>query len=77
MPLSKKFPSKIAANGQVVVPKELRDGLGLKGGDIVVFSADEHAGIIRVTMSKPTISFSSRVGALKNLRGRDHGDVRP
>ena len=41
--------SRLTSKGQVTVPKEIRDALGLKSGDLVQFTVDEcgHAFIER------------------------------
>ena len=71
MATPRKFTSKIAANGQVVVPKELRDLLSLKGGDSIVFIAEETGtGMIRIELKKPTQSFKNMVGLFSDLKGR-------
>jgi AbrB family looped-hinge helix DNA binding protein len=71
MATPRKFTSKVAANGQVVVPKELRDLLSLKGGDSIVFLAEETGtGMIRIEIKKPTQSFKNMVGILSDLKGR-------
>lgn len=67
----KKFTSKVAANGQVVVPKELRDLLSLKGGDSIVFFAEEsETGLIKIMLRKPTPSFAKLFGIFSDLQGR-------
>ncbi len=76
MGVPKQYPSKIAANGQVVIPKELRETLGLKGGDTVLFYAEEQqAGIFKVVLRKPTLSFKAMVGAFKELEGRPWREI--
>ena len=76
MPNPKKFTSKIAANGQVVVPKELRDLLNVKGGDSIVFLAEESAtGMIRIEIRKPARSFKNMLGLIADLKGRPAADV--
>lgn len=44
------FGSNLTSKGQVTIPKEIRDILGLKPGDRVVFvlEGDGHARIVRV-----------------------------
>ena len=67
----RKFTSKVAANGQVVVPKELRDLLSLKGGDSIVFFAEEtDSGLLKIVIRKPAPSFAKMVGIFSHLKGR-------
>ena len=73
---SKSYLSKVAANGQVVIPKQLRDSLGLKGGDTILFSAEEKPpGILRVVLRKTSLSFRSMVGGFKALKGRPTHEI--
>ena len=72
MSKKKSYRSRIAANGQVVIPKELRDALHLKGGDAILFDAEEVEGIVRVAIRKPWVSFSSLIGTLKHLSGKTY-----
>ena len=65
MGLKKSYKSKIAANGQVVIPKELRDALGLHHGDIVTIQSEEVDGqVIKIVIGRPRVTFSSLVGLL-------------
>lgn len=50
--MEEKFPEgkfmatvKIGAKGQIVIPKEARDLLGLKEGDALILMADKNQGI--------------------------------
>lgn len=73
---SKTFISTLATNGQVVIPKELREAMGLKGGDTVVFLAEEEkAGFLKVSVRRPAPLFASMVGALKHLAGRPYREI--
>lgn len=76
MGATKKFTSKIAANGQVVVPIELRVLLSLQGGDSIVFVAEQDdAGLFKIMIRKPTPSFKGLVGAFAELSGSSHKDI--
>lgn len=67
----KKFTSKMAANGQVVVPKELRELLSLTGGEMLVFLAEEgDSGMLKITLRKPAPAFNKLVGVMADLKGR-------
>ena len=71
MGAQKKFISKLAANGQVVVPKELRDWLSLKGGDSIIFLAEEsETGFLRIMIQRPSPSFSNIFGIFSDLNGK-------
>jgi AbrB family looped-hinge helix DNA binding protein len=71
----KKFNSKVAANGQVVLPKELRDSLCIKGGDTIVFYAEENEGSITISIRRPSTLFGPIVGVLSQLKGRPSKEI--
>jgi len=76
MGIPKSYSTKVAANGQIVIPKELRDALGLKGGDIILFCTEEQpAGFLKIVLRRPSISFKSIVGTFKELSGRPLGQI--
>lgn len=54
---------KVGAKGQVVLPKELRDDLGIKPGDEVIFDKGDGEIRVRKARSKDEI-LDSLVGAL-------------
>lgn len=73
---SKTFVSTLATNGQVVIPKELREAMGLKRGDTVVFLAEEEkTGFLKVSVRRPAPSFASMVGVLKHLSGMPYREI--
>ena len=39
--------TKLSSKGQITIPKEIRDKLGLEPGDKVLMEAMEHAAVIR------------------------------
>jgi AbrB family looped-hinge helix DNA binding protein len=60
---------RVTEKGQVTIPKDLRDALGIGAGTEVEFERDDDAVVIRKVSDGPT-----RGGQLaKRLRGR--GDV--
>ena len=67
MAAAKLYVSRVATNGQVVIPKELREAMGLRGGDRVLFLVKQGSGPAEVRLRKPAVSFSSKVGALRHL----------
>jgi AbrB family looped-hinge helix DNA binding protein len=55
----------MAANGQLVLPKELREYLGLSGGEILTIQAEDKGnGIIEVTIQRPRTAFRVIIGLL-------------
>ena len=65
MSVKKSYKSKLAVNGQVVIPKELRDALGLHPGDVITIQSEEVDGqVIKIVIQRPRVTFSSLVGLL-------------
>jgi AbrB family looped-hinge helix DNA binding protein len=65
MGIKKLYRSKIAANGQLVLPKELRESLGLSGGEILVIQAEDKGnGNIEVTLQRPRTAYRTIIGLL-------------
>ncbi len=61
---------KVSSKGQVVIPKYLRDSIGLKEGDVVMIAKHENRLIIMKKPDDPLAALSetgSRV-AMKNIR---------
>ena len=76
MQSQKAYVSKLASNGQVVIPKELRETLRLKGGDTVIFLAQEDkGGSVKITLQKRTVPYRSAVGALRHLANKDYRQI--
>jgi len=65
MGIKKLYRSKIAANGQLVLPKELRESLGLSGGEILIIQAEDKGnGNIEVTLQRPRTAYRAIIGLL-------------
>lgn len=63
------YKSKIATNGQVVIPKELRDVMGMKPNDLIKFilsTSEDGPAEVRITIDSQ--EFSSLVGLLHNKK---------
>ncbi len=82
----KAIARKVSSRGQTVLPKELRDSLGIRPGDEVEFVREE-AGTWRIRRRTPEENpFESAIGSLRghrklegtakdileNIRGRYH-----
>lgn len=63
------FKAKITSKGQITIPKEVRDSLGLRQGDELIFRETSCGYLIekRVTESP----FDKYVGSLRDLSGED------
>jgi len=57
--------STLTSKGQITIPREVRDGLGLREGDRVVFQFDDHGNLLlRQETSRP---LGRLPGLLKHL----------
>lgn len=65
--------TKITSKGQVTVPKDVRERLGLRPGDEIEFVEDR--GGFRVQKRVPTSPFEKYRGYLKHLAGRDPDEL--
>ena len=41
--------AKVTSKGQITIPKEVRDALGLAAGDSVIFRVEEHRAVLART----------------------------
>ena len=65
---------RVTQKGQITIPKEIRDELGIHVGDEVSFRRT-HRGtveVVRVVRSSP---FRRYKGALKHLRGKNPDEI--
>ncbi len=70
MGAKKLYYSKIAANGQMVLPKELREALDLSGGEVLnIIAEDRGGGVIIVTIQRPRKKFTELIGLLSLPEG--------
>ena len=61
--------AKLTSKGQVTIPKDVRERLGLQAGDEIEFIEDELG--FRVQKHFPISPFIKYRGYLKDLAGRD------
>jgi AbrB family looped-hinge helix DNA binding protein len=61
--------TRITTKGQVTIPKEVRDRLGLRPGDELEFT--EENGTFRLKKRLPPVPLRKYRGYLKHLAGRD------
>lgn len=57
-----KVVAKITSKGQITLPKEIRELLGVESGDSVRFEV--HDGKVEVYPQKPRLDFQSMIGLL-------------
>lgn len=67
---------KISSKGQLVVPKYLRDAVGMKSGDIVIVSKLDNKLMIMKKPDDPAKALidSGKTIALKNIRREIKGE---
>ena len=70
----KKNSSTISSKGQVTVPQEIRNRIGLSAGDRVEFVVENGQTIIRPLRSE-TNPFEKYKGVLKSFRSRKEIDA--
>ena len=68
-----KEKSKITSKGQVTIPKDVRECLGLKPGDEIEFVEDN--GVFRVQKRLLVSPFKKYRGYLRSLAGRNPDDL--
>lgn len=68
-----KEKSKITSKGQVTIPKDVRERLGLRPGDEIEFVEDN--GVFRVQKRLLVSPFKKYRGYLRSLAGRNPDDL--
>jgi antitoxin PrlF len=63
--MEKSFTSVVTSKGQITVPQEIRERLGLKKGDRVEFVAEKNRTVVRraVTNENPFAKYAGMLGA--------------
>jgi AbrB family looped-hinge helix DNA binding protein len=64
---------RVTRKGQITIPREIRQRLGLEPGDEVEFVQDDHG--VRVQKRRDTSPFGEYQGYLTELAGRDPDEV--
>lgn len=59
--------SRMTIKGQVTIPKDVRDALGLKPGDLVSFEAEEGGVIVRKGRQTQPVQFADRLARARAL----------
>jgi len=66
--------TKVTSKGQVTIPKDIRESLGIESGDELEFVEGEH-GTVTVRKIPPPRNFHEWRGFLKDLEGRSTDDL--
>lgn len=66
--------AKVTSKGQVTIPKEVRDALGIAEGDRVVFRVEQHRAVLARTSNLLDLAGSVEVPSAK--RGATWDEVR-
>lgn len=67
------MPTKVDDRGRVLIPKELRDKLGLEPGDEVLVDADEEAVYLRPALPRAE-AVDRLIGSITEENARDDGE---
>lgn len=59
--------AKITSKGQITIPKEVREALGAKEGDSLVFEVED--GRARVSVERQSVSFADYAASAPASRG--------
>ena len=65
--------TRITAKGQVTIPKEVRERMGLRPGDELEFVEED--GVFRLRKRVPPNPFKKYRGYLKHLAGQDPDEL--
>ena len=65
--------TRVTSKGQVTIPKEVRDRLGLRPGDELEFTEED--GVFRLRKRLPPAPLEKYRGYLKDLAERDPDDL--
>jgi AbrB family looped-hinge helix DNA binding protein len=65
--------AKLTAKGQITIPRDVRERLGLMPGDAIEFVEDRQG--VRLQKRIPVSSFRKYRGYLKGLAGRDPDEL--
>ena len=60
-------PTRVTSKRQVTIPKEVRERMGLRPGDVLEFTGDD--GVFRLSKRLPADPFKKWRGYLQHLRG--------
>ena len=66
--------AKVTSKGQITIPKEVREALGITAGDQVVFRVEQHRALLAKTPNLIDLAGTVDVPAAK--RGRAWDEVR-
>ncbi len=65
--------AKITSKGQITIPKEVREALGAKEGDSLVFEVED--GGARVSVERKRVSFADYAGAWREGEGKSTEEI--
>lgn len=64
---------RVTSRGRVTVPKEVRQAMGIKEGDNLVFSLQD--GDVRLRIERKQVSFADYAGAWREGEGMSVGEI--
>jgi antitoxin PrlF len=70
-----ELKAKVTSKGQLTIPKEVRQALGVREGDSLLFEVDEDDEQVRVRVERKPVSFADYEGAWREGKGMNLKEV--
>ncbi len=67
--------AKITSKGQLTIPKEVREKLGVKAGDSLLFDVDDEGREAKVRVERKRVSFADYAGVCREGKGMSLEEV--
>ncbi len=70
-----ELKAKVTSKGQLTIPREVRQALGVREGDSLLFEMDEDDEQVRVRVERKPVSFADYEGAWREGKGMNLKEV--
>ncbi len=67
--------AKITSKGRLTIPKEIREKLGVKAGDSLLFDVDDEGREATVRVERKRVSFADYEGAWREGKGMNWEEI--
>ncbi len=67
--------AKITSKGQLTIPKEVREKLGVKAGDSLLFDVDDEGREAKVRVERKRVGFADYEGACRKGEGMNWEEI--
>lgn len=74
-PRIEKLRAKITSKGRLTIPKEVREKLGVKAGDSLLFDVDDEGREAKVRVERKRVSFADYEGACRKGKGMNREEL--